>query len=1084
MPQQHKNGAFLRSTLRKSQFDNLRSKMGLDRELRSSKRQRAELTSLDIPLISCQIPDQATTPERQHHPEFGKRRMPDCKTGVSHSNNDIQDERKSSTRKICGENSKAPFGRQNSSTIKDNQSNETNGKLENMETTLVKKETGIENEDASDELPTEHRPFPGMKPEKNKLLVSSLEEISNESFDHLNSESYEEKLSNYKMRLDELEEFVSNQGETLCPGWKVQTTRKNTYFVSPDNKRFNSVMCVAKHLKKEKRFKGQGKRSSKEEPNGGMSSASVCLNISGPEGETVLGNSTVDQIPESNDLDAGQSSVVGAFIRQQEDSTSVIAEHGLKEVGNSIVEGFNETQTETLSGSSQLGMEDINTGCVQGINGTQTEPLSGSSDPLMEDENMGDKNIDKKLSMLSEKDINHNQNVHWTEVLEQVLNASSITAGGIRSAIAKALASGPPDNAKKLLQQTISEDTPNNSGILPMKEVVSSVLAMYGGEKTSYGKAERHSFCEKNKIIPEITKIEKDTSMKESGSQTVVSSKVITECCSDAFLKIISSEIFAVLCNLIHGNFAGPRMHEVFDFHLLDLRMNAGTYGNSPELFASDMRQLWGKVQNIGQEMVLLADKLSELSQNIYQKEVVTLLEQEAAESSEPTGERTTIDTKLLYQDEQPEQNQSRRQEGAAVQIPGVENCNQSVFLRNLMGDNSGRVEDRDTVNLNDTTKDAIRSPCEETQIPLEEGDNIVSPCLQNKQCDVPSSGTDGSLCRTCGIDECSDCLLICDACDGAYHTYCLSPPIEEIPSGSWYCAPCFATGKESPEVDSSHRREKNVQGTENIVYHCVVCERLSKMQNGELYKQAESGIGRKLEGPNSQREEVDVTAVHGGEQELELSNDELADCKLCKICSVGNKDNDLLLECSNIDCISKFYHLSCLKPPLEACPPPGWYCPSCLCRACLKDENDDSVILCDGCDEGYHIYCLKPPLAEIPESKWYCSSCQQKQRRKRRRKGLEAQTGISTRSVQPQKAFEVVNVSSSDDLRLSPDSSGIHIDGYVMQGSTCVLSKEPSSTVTQNVTSTLSNRSLSGGATELPKGSKPKTGKKMKKIF
>jgi len=43
----------------------------------------------------------------------------------------------------------------------------------------------------------------------------------------------------------------------------------------------------------------------------------------------------------------------------------------------------------------------------------------------------------------------------------------------------------------------------------------------------------------------------------------------------------------------------------------------------------------------------------------------------------------------------------------------------------------------------------------------------------------------------------------------------------------SWYCAPCFATGKESPEVDSSHRKEENVQGTENIVYHCVVCERL-----------------------------------------------------------------------------------------------------------------------------------------------------------------------------------------------------------------------------------------------------------------
>jgi hypothetical protein len=77
--------------------------------------------------------------------------MPDCKTCVSHSNNDIQDEMKISTEK-CGENSKAPFGRKNSSTIKSNQGNETNGKLEIVEMTLVKNEMGIENEDAYDEL--------------------------------------------------------------------------------------------------------------------------------------------------------------------------------------------------------------------------------------------------------------------------------------------------------------------------------------------------------------------------------------------------------------------------------------------------------------------------------------------------------------------------------------------------------------------------------------------------------------------------------------------------------------------------------------------------------------------------------------------------------------------------------------------------------------------------------------------------------------------------------------------------------------------------------------------------------------------
>ena len=117
--------------------------MGFDRELRSSKRHRAKLISSDIPLINDQLPDQATTPEGQHHSESVKRRMPDCKTCVSHSNNDLQDETKSSTRKICGENSKAPFGKQIFSTIKGSQGNSANGKPDIMEMNLVKKEMGI-----------------------------------------------------------------------------------------------------------------------------------------------------------------------------------------------------------------------------------------------------------------------------------------------------------------------------------------------------------------------------------------------------------------------------------------------------------------------------------------------------------------------------------------------------------------------------------------------------------------------------------------------------------------------------------------------------------------------------------------------------------------------------------------------------------------------------------------------------------------------------------------------------------------------------------------------------------------------------
>lgn len=33
--------------------------------------------------------------------------------------------------------------------------------------------------------------------------------------------------------------------------------------------------------------------------------------------------------------------------------------------------------------------------------------------------------------------------------------------------------------------------------------------------------------------------------------------------------------------------------------------------------------------------------------------------------------------------------------------------------------------------------------------------------------------------------------LLCCDSCVNAYHTYCLSPPLFEVPTGEWTCQRC-----------------------------------------------------------------------------------------------------------------------------------------------------------------------------------------------------------------------------------------------------------------------------------------------------
>uniref|UniRef100_A0A8C2WRN4 Bromodomain adjacent to zinc finger domain 2B n=1 Tax=Cyclopterus lumpus TaxID=8103 RepID=A0A8C2WRN4_CYCLU len=45
-------------------------------------------------------------------------------------------------------------------------------------------------------------------------------------------------------------------------------------------------------------------------------------------------------------------------------------------------------------------------------------------------------------------------------------------------------------------------------------------------------------------------------------------------------------------------------------------------------------------------------------------------------------------------------------------------------------------------------------------------------------------------------------------------------------------------------------------------------------------------------------------------------------------------------------------------------------------CQMCRKGDNEDLLLLCDGCDKGCHTYCHKPKITTIPEGDWYCPAC------------------------------------------------------------------------------------------------------------
>ncbi|GJM94161.1 hypothetical protein PR202_ga10780 [Eleusine coracana subsp. coracana] len=161
-----------------------------------------------------------------------------------------------------------------------------------------------------------------------------------------------------------------------------------------------------------------------------------------------------------------------------------------------------------------------------------------------------------------------------------------------------------------------------------------------------------------------------------------------------------------------------------------------------------------------------------------------------------------------------------------------------------------------------------------------------------------------------------------------------------------------------------------------------------------------------------------------GAEEDSELQ--EIDTVGSCKICGNPEEEGKRFLTCGHAHCLHKHYHICCLQSKQIASDfqrdKPRWYCPSCLCRVCLSDKDDDLTILCDGCDEAYHLYCITPRRTSIPKWQWYCSSCSTKRAkdgiRQYERRRLKLHRNVHTRLQR--KKYDGIDLllSAADKLR------------------------------------------------------------------
>ncbi|KAM0900938.1 hypothetical protein ACQ4PT_020322 [Festuca glaucescens] len=231
----------------------------------------------------------------------------------------------------------------------------------------------------------------------------------------------------------------------------------------------------------------------------------------------------------------------------------------------------------------------------------------------------------------------------------------------------------------------------------------------------------------------------------------------------------------------------------------------------------------------------------------------------------------------------------------------------------------------------------------------LDQPDPInVYDVQKGSACDQRDKETRGVSTRTC-----NGCMLVC-------HISCSDPPVPSMSTGSWYCKSC-----------SSRTRNESVEGSMDFLHgNCVLCKRLEVRRSQEckttVHEQTPVGESRAI---------VPFSSI-GSTEGQELSDP----AGSCKICGTPEENGKRFLICGHGHCPYKYYHICCLKSKQIASDvqrdKPCWYCPSCLCRVCLRDGDDDLTILCDGCDEAYHLYCITPRRTSVPKGKWYCTSC------------------------------------------------------------------------------------------------------------
>uniref|UniRef100_A0A4W5KJ92 Bromodomain adjacent to zinc finger domain 2B n=1 Tax=Hucho hucho TaxID=62062 RepID=A0A4W5KJ92_9TELE len=88
-------------------------------------------------------------------------------------------------------------------------------------------------------------------------------------------------------------------------------------------------------------------------------------------------------------------------------------------------------------------------------------------------------------------------------------------------------------------------------------------------------------------------------------------------------------------------------------------------------------------------------------------------------------------------------------------------------------------------------------------------------------------------------------------------------------------------------------------------------------------------------------------------------------------------------------------------------------------CQLCRKGDNEELLLLCDGCDKGCHTYCHKPKITTIPDGDWFCPACISKASgqspKNKKQQSRAGAAGGGKRSTEVKRSRKLSSVASAE---------------------------------------------------------------------